>query len=194
MVSKSRHHLRSAAADIVSRAVQNDFTRLGLGRFPNIICPKAHAGRLAVCAAFEKYYRGNSRKSASRMVQTRYQVLQRYNLCEEDIAHFDLNVCLSLLINTVPASCWTLYYVYSQPSPLEEVRAAIAPHILTSPEGSKRHVNIANIAAVSAYSIYSPRDIETSFSKYVRPQSAGRYSARHPAPLETRLYGLGTLS
>ena len=146
-MSESRHHLQSAAADIVSRVVNKDLTRLGLGRIPNIICPKAHAGRLTVFAAFEKYYHGNSQESASRMVQTRYQVLQRYNLCEEDIAHFDLNVCLGLLINTVPASCWTLYYVYSQPSLLKEVRAAIAPHIRVSAEDSKRHVNIANVAA-----------------------------------------------
>ena len=80
------------------------------------------------------------------MVQTRYEVLQRYNLCDEDIAHFDLNVCLGLLINTVPATCWTLYYVYSQPTLLEEVRAAISCHIRLSPEGTTRHVNIAEVA------------------------------------------------
>ena len=146
MVSKSCHQLQPTAADVVSRAVKKDFTRLGLGRIPNIICPKAHAGRLAVFAAFEKYYHGNSHESASRMIQTRYKVLRQYNLCEEDIAHFDLNVCLGLLINTVPASCWTLYYIYSQPGLLEEVRAAIAPHIQASGDGSKHHVNIANVA------------------------------------------------
>lgn len=146
-MSKSCRHLQSTAANVVSRAVKKDISRLGLGRIPNIICPKAHAGRLTVFAAFEKYYHGNSHESASRMVQTRYQVLQRYNLCKEDIAHFDLNVCLGLLINTVPASYWTLYYVFSQPSLLEEVRAAIAPHIQVSAEGSKRHVNIASVAA-----------------------------------------------
>lgn len=128
MVSTSRHHLQSAAADIVSRVFKKDFTRLGLGRIPNIICPKAHAGHFTVFAAFEKKYHGQNHESTSQVVQTRYQALQRYNLCEEDIVHFDLNVSLGLMINTVPAFCGTPHYVYSLPSPLEEVRAAIAPH------------------------------------------------------------------
>lgn len=102
---------------------------------------------MTLFAGFKKYYREMGHESASRMIQTRYEVLRQYNLCDEDIAHFDLNVCLGLLINTVPATCWTLYYVFSQPTLLEEVRAAISPYIQISSEGFTRHVNIAEVAA-----------------------------------------------
>ena len=123
-----------------------------MGILPNIVCSKAYRGRMAVFAGFEKYYREMGHESASRMIQARYQVMQRYDLDDEDIAHFDLNVCLGLLINTVPAACWTLYYIYSQPTLLEEVRAAISRHIRSSsssPEGGtiRRCINIAEVAA-----------------------------------------------
>ena len=146
VVSFLRYHVHPDATDIVCRAVKKDFTRLGLGILPNIICSKGNHGRMALFAGFKKYYREKGHESASCMIQTRYEVLQRYSLREEDIAHFDLNICLGLLINTVPATCWTLYYVYSQPTLLEEVRAAISPHIQLS-AGPTRHVNIADIAA-----------------------------------------------
>ena len=141
------YHVRSHATDIVYRAVKKDLPLLGLNILPKITCAKAYYGRMALFAGFKKYYQDVGHDSASRVIQTHYEVLQRYNLCDEDITHFDLNICLGLLINTVPATCWTLYYVYSQPTLLEDVRAAISPHIQLSPQGLTRRVNIAEVAA-----------------------------------------------
>ena len=103
---------------------------------------------MAVFAAFEKYYREKGHGSASRLIQRRYEVLKGYDLCDDDIAHFDLNVCLGLLINTVPAAYWTLYYVFSQPTLLEELRAAISPFVQISSdsENPTRNVNVAEVA------------------------------------------------
>ena len=147
MVSFLRYHIRSNANDILHRAVKKDLPLLGLNILPKITCSKAYYGRMALFAAFRKYYQDMGHDSASHVIQAHYEALQRYNLCDEDIAHFDLNICLGLLINTVPATCWTLYYVYSQPTLLEEVRAAISPHIQLSPQVPTRHVNIAEVAA-----------------------------------------------
>ena len=133
--------------DLVRRAVQKDFTRLGLGILPSILCPRGYRGRLTFFTRFKNYYQEQGHEKASRMIQTRQEVLQQYGLCEDDIAHFDINVCLGLLINTVPATFWTLYYVYSQPILLEEVRSAIHPHIQSLAESSERYVNVAEVAA-----------------------------------------------
>ena len=139
-------HVHPDATDVICRAVKKDLTRLGLNILPNVMCREGYNGRMALFAGFKKYYREVGHESASRMIQTHYEVLQGYNLGDEDIAHFDLNVCLGLLINTVPATFWTLYYVYSQPKLLEEVRSAISPHIQLSAEGPTRHVNIAEVS------------------------------------------------
>ena len=142
-----RHYVRSDATDIVRRAVKKDIPLLGLNTFPKITCSKAYYGRMALFTAFKRYYRNLGLDGASRVIQSHYEALRRYDLCDEDIAHFDLNICLGLLINTVPATCWTLYYVYSQSTLLEEVRVAISPHIQSSPEVRTRQVNIAEVAA-----------------------------------------------
>ena len=127
--------------------MKKDIPLLGLNILPKITCSKAYYGRMALFAGFNKYYRDMGHDSGSRLIQSHYEVTKRYNLCDEDIAHFDLNICLGLLINTVPATCWALYYVYSQSKLLEEFRAAISPHIHLSPQGPTRHVNIAEVAA-----------------------------------------------
>ena len=135
------------AAQIVSRAVKEDLLGLGLNRLSKVICPKGYRGRQLVFDAFKKYYQDNGHQGASSMIQIRYKSMRRYGLCEEDIAHFDLNVCLGLLINTVPAACWTLYYVYSQPALLDEVRTAISSYLKSTAEGPSHHVNIADIVS-----------------------------------------------
>ena len=147
MVIFLRYDVRSDATDIAHRVVKKDLPLLAINIFPKITCSKAYHGRAALFAGFRKYYRDMGHDRASRVIQTHYEVLERYDLCDEDIAHFDLNICLGLLINTVPATCWTLYYVYSQPTLLEEVRAAIPPHIQPSSQGPTRHVNVAEVAA-----------------------------------------------
>lgn len=63
----------------------------------------------------------------------------------EDIAHFDLSVCLGLLINTAPATAWTLFYLYSRPSLLEEVRAGMSCYIHISSDPSHGTIHEAHI-------------------------------------------------
>ncbi|KAL8915922.1 MAG: hypothetical protein Q9172_006565 [Xanthocarpia lactea] len=139
--------LQDPAVEAGLWAVEKDFAYLGLNFLPTIICPKAHRGRKDFFAGFEKFYREKGHESASQMVQARYEVLQGWNLCEADIAHFDLNICLGLLISSVPTTFWTLYHVYGQPSLLEEVRTAVYSQIERPGEGPTRHVNIARVAA-----------------------------------------------
>lgn len=98
-------------------------------------------------AAFKKYYKAKGHEGASRLIQARFELQKSYKMSEEDIAQCDINVCLGLLINTVPATFWTLYHVYSQPSLLQAVRTAITSHVQVSADGLTRNVNIAAVAA-----------------------------------------------
>ena len=131
----------------LSRAAHKDIAGLMFNVFPDIVCPKGYRGRATAFAGFRKYYSENSHLGASDMVKAHRDLLERYGLCDEDIAHFDLNLSLGLLINTVPATCWALYYVYSQPMLLDEIRAAISPYVLSSEEDSRLYVNMAEVVA-----------------------------------------------
>lgn len=148
----SQRHPRLPAARIsdFTRAIDKDFAFLGLKILPNIIAPKGHRGRKTVFRSFRKYYAQDGHKSGSRLIQARYEVNRKYSVPIEDIEHFDLSVCYGLLVNTVPATSWALYYVYSQPSLLEEVRAAMSSyvHVSSDPTNGLKHVvNIAEIVA-----------------------------------------------
>ena len=84
------------------------------------------------------------------MIQARYEVNRKHSISNEDLEHFDLSVCYGLLVNTVPAVAWTLFYVYSQPSLLKEIRAAVASHVHTSSDPQGRLASKVNIAEVMA--------------------------------------------
>ena len=132
------------------RSIDKDFAFLGLNIFPNIIAPKGHRGRQKVFQGFHRYYAQDGHKSGSRLVQARYDVNRKYGVSVEDIEHFDLSLCIGLMVNTVPAVSWVLYYLYSQPSLLLEVRAAMSSYVHISGDstsGSTHHVNIAEIVA-----------------------------------------------
>lgn len=72
-----------------------------------------------------KYNAQGGHKTASRLIRSRYQVNLKYGILQTDIEHFDLSVCYGLLVNTVPSTAWTIYYVYSKHSLLSELRQNI---------------------------------------------------------------------
>ena len=132
------------------RNVDKEFALLGLNVLPNIIAPKGHQGRKTLFQSFHQYYARDGHKEASRIVQARYEVNRKHGVSIGDIERFDLSLCYGLLVNTVPAVSWALYYVYSQPSLLEETRAKGPSHIhpsKNSAEGLVYRVNIAEIVA-----------------------------------------------
>lgn len=138
--------LESSTTKTFCRAIEKDLTQLGSSRFPNIICPKGHQARTYFFAAFKRYYKAKGHEDASRLIQARFELQKSYKLSEEDIAQCDINVCLGLLINTVPATFWTLYHVFSQPSLLQKARRAITSHVQVSADGLARKLNIAAVA------------------------------------------------
>ena len=134
----------------ISRAVDNDFAFLGLNILPEIIAPKGHRGRQTLFRGFQKYYAQDGHKSGSRLVQARYEVNRKYGVSLQDIEHFDLSICYGLLVNTVPAASWVLYYLYSQPSLLQETRATMSSYIQISADSDDGPTYQVNIAAIIA--------------------------------------------
>ena len=132
------------------RAIEKDFAYLGLNILPTIIAPRGQQGRKVVFQAFREYYAQEGHLGGSRIVQARYEVNRRYGVSTEDIAQFDLSLCIGLLVNTVPATSWALCYMYSQPVWLEDARAAISSYIRVSgdcADNFEHQVDIAEFIA-----------------------------------------------
>ncbi|KAF2194765.1 cytochrome P450 [Zopfia rhizophila CBS 207.26] len=94
---------------------------------PSHFCSKRLPGREKLFYAFKEYYLKDGHLNASPLVKERFKVNSAHNISITDIAKFELGVCLGLMSNSVPTSFWCLYYLYSQPSLLSELRSEILP-------------------------------------------------------------------
>ncbi|KAG6356243.1 hypothetical protein INS49_015630 [Diaporthe citri] len=103
-------------------AIDDDFVLLGLNLIPNIIAPKGSRGRDLFFKAMHKYYAADGHKTASALIKLRDEVNEKYGLSEMDTERFNLSVCYGLLVNTVPATSWVIYYVYSDLPLLTKIR------------------------------------------------------------------------
>ncbi|KAH8883488.1 cytochrome P450 [Thozetella sp. PMI_491] len=128
-------------------AVDRDFALLGLMVLPELIAPKGSRGRERFFRAFREYYAAGGLETASRLIKARHAVNTKHGVSDQDIAQFDLGVCTALLVNTVPAICWTLCHVFSHPTLLAELRQGVESIVLQQAKpGVPATVNISKIA------------------------------------------------
>lgn len=73
-----------------------------------------------------KYYAADGHKTASALIKLRHKVNEKYGLSEVDNERFNLSVCYGLLVNTVPATSWVIYYVYSNLPLLTKIREDVS--------------------------------------------------------------------
>ncbi|KAI1775344.1 cytochrome P450 [Hypoxylon cercidicola] len=130
----------------MSRAIEKDFVLLGLNIIPDLIAPKGSRGRRIFFDAMRKYYATGGNRTASSLIQSRYEVSRKYDLSQTDIEHFNLSICYGLLVNTVPGTSRVLYYVYSNPSLLAELRQNIDSLVLKE-SGQAITINIPDVIA-----------------------------------------------
>ncbi|KAK4204646.1 putative cytochrome P450 E-class, group IV [Triangularia verruculosa] len=92
---------------------------------PSVFARKAIAARDKVSSAFLEYYTSNGQDSASLLTRLRYGVATRNKIPVEDIAKIEVGGTIAILVNTVPAAFWTLFYLHANPSLLSSVRAEV---------------------------------------------------------------------
>ncbi|KAI1414859.1 cytochrome P450 [Hypoxylon sp. FL1857] len=128
--------------------VDQDFGLLGVDVAPEFVAPEANRARERFFEAFRQYYASGGLKGASRFIKARYEVNKKHGVENKDIAQFDLGVCTALLVNTVPAMSWTLYYAFSDPTFLAQLREGIEAVVSQSnvtPEPLITSVNIPQV-------------------------------------------------
>ena len=118
-----------------------------VGVLPSFTARKGVAGRAVVAKAFEQYYRDDGHKSGSVLARNRYEVACKNKIPLEDIAKYEVGGAMAILVNTAPASFWTLFFIYSVPGLLEGSRKEIDSIVTTShgDDGLTRIINISNL-------------------------------------------------
>lgn len=93
-----------------------------VGILPSITARKAIAARERVAKAFEAYYKAGGVNRASTLAQKRHQVQVDNNVASEDIARYEVGGSIATLVNTAPATFWTLLLLHSQRGLVDEIR------------------------------------------------------------------------
>jgi cytochrome P450 len=124
----------------------NNLTPLLANFLPQLFARKAWQGREKLVAAFVKYYSLDGHLEASDLTQARYQALQSAGLSLTDIARHEASMGLALLANTVPATFWILYDLYSRPELLSEIRRELKRNVI---HGSLEGKLVISVSALS---------------------------------------------
>lgn len=75
--------------------------------------------------AFEQYFRNEGHKSGSLLAKNRYEVAARNGVSLEDTAKYEVGGALAVVFNTAPTAFWNLFFIYSTPGLLDQVRTEI---------------------------------------------------------------------
>ncbi|MCJ1244726.1 hypothetical protein MMC30_001925 [Trapelia coarctata] len=107
-----------------------------IGLFPSITARKGVAGRARVAEAFEEYFTTGGHKQGSVVIQKRFEVSSKYGISIGDTARYTMGGALALVVNTAPAAFWILFFVYSCPGLLEELRKEVDQIVTTQVDES----------------------------------------------------------
>lgn len=145
-ISKIATFTRSSANSTL-RDFNNDLMPLLVGVLPSITARKGLAGRAVVAKAFEQYFRNEGHKKGSVLAKNRYEVAAKNGIALEDIAKYEVGGAIAILVNTTPAAFWTLFFIYSTPGLLEDVRREIDRTVISTNNGDglTRSIDIKNL-------------------------------------------------
>ncbi|PVI08705.1 cytochrome P450 [Periconia macrospinosa] len=81
-------------------------------------------------AALEDYFKADLHRKGTALVQARFDHSSAHGMPLNDIARSEFTNLVALLANTVPASFWMIYHIYSDPQVLADCRAELASAII----------------------------------------------------------------
>jgi cytochrome P450 len=99
---------------------------------PSLTARNGHKARAIFSDAFEKYFRRGGHERGSDLVQARYRTCEKYGISVEDTACFEVAGVLAILVNTIPTAFWMMYYIFSDPRILDELRAELSTILNTT--------------------------------------------------------------
>ena len=108
-----------------------------LGVFTWLTAWKGVNNRMLLSKAFEEYHRDRGHDNGSTFAKERYRVAEKNEMAPEDIAKLEVGGAVAVISNTAPASFWAVFFTYSIPGLLDDIRNELDSILLKSDTDDK---------------------------------------------------------
>ncbi|EKG16279.1 Cytochrome P450 [Macrophomina phaseolina MS6] len=92
---------------------------------PSVTCPKGGKGCKDAWYGFIKYFENKYHKQGSAMVKARYRIAAEHGIPDDDIGRLEVTMIIGVLTNTVPAGFWMVFYIWTNPEILAQLREEV---------------------------------------------------------------------
>lgn len=105
-----------------------------IGVMPSIVAGESIRGREKLVDAFREYYRsgGHEDSGVSELVRSRFRHNSDFHIPLDDIARFEIGSLFAILGNTVPATFWLIFHIFSNPVVLADIRRELWQGVVTT--------------------------------------------------------------
>lgn len=104
-----------------------------VGVLPHLTARPYVQARETLVQAFTRYYEEGGQKNpgASLLIQDHYKAHSSNGLPLEDMARLEVATSVAIISNTMPASFWLIYHIFSDPTVLEDCRRELMGGVAT---------------------------------------------------------------
>ncbi|KAM0817188.1 putative Cytochrome P450 [Seiridium cardinale] len=112
------------------------FVPLLVDFLPQLTARKYVRARERFVKTFERYYMDecHTHPDASLLVKERYDLFLQSGMTVSDIARHEVGYSIAVLINTIQATFWLVYHLFSDPTVLEDCRRELSGAVRTENE------------------------------------------------------------
>lgn len=111
-------------------------------KLPWLTARKAWQGRKKVAKTIYKYVQMGGQEQGSELTKVRFATTLESGVTLEEYAQIEVPMMIAFLSNTVPATFWTLFDLYSRPQLLEELRDEVKSNALSIATNGTHRIEI----------------------------------------------------
>ncbi|KAK6083888.1 25-hydroxycholesterol 7-alpha-hydroxylase 1 [Seiridium cupressi] len=85
---------------------------------------------------WERYFEAHAYKQGSELIQARVKINDHFGIPLKETARIEIGGSQAILSNTLPATFWVIYRIFSDPKVLEDIRLELSAGVIEDQSGS----------------------------------------------------------
>ncbi|KAI1645029.1 cytochrome P450 [Daldinia loculata] len=97
--------------------------------WPQFLAKQSFEAREYMGKVWERYFESGAYKKGSELVQCRVKINEDFQIPIKETAKIEVGGSFAILANTLPATFWMTYHIFSDPVVLEDIRTELYEHV-----------------------------------------------------------------